>query len=238
MHKYTGNVQTFTAPSATTYKLEIWGAKGSGQGGNDGYSKGTMTLTAGRNLYICVGQYGGGGRSVEYYYNGGGGGDAAGGGATHIATTNRGELYNYLNYKGEIVMVAGGGGGGERFRGGYGGGTTGGDAGMTELDSEHYTITAQSRGGTQTAGGAEGASSYGKGKPGTFGRGGIGNSDGHLDWGAGGGGGWYGGGGIGHVGAAGGGSGYLNTSLIQNASMINGACDGSAQALFTWMPVL
>ena len=25
---YTGNVQTFTAPSATTYKLEVWGAQG------------------------------------------------------------------------------------------------------------------------------------------------------------------------------------------------------------------
>ena len=37
--------------------------------------------------------------------------NTSGGGATHIATTNRGILYDYKDYRDEIVMVAAGGGG-------------------------------------------------------------------------------------------------------------------------------
>ena len=44
MHKHTGSVQTFTAPSATTYKLEVWGAQGGGNGGKGGYSIGNISL--------------------------------------------------------------------------------------------------------------------------------------------------------------------------------------------------
>ena len=219
--------------------MEVWGAQGGGSGGKGGYSVGTLSLTVGRSLYFCVGQKGGNSKSsIQYFYNGGGGGDNGGGGATHIATTNRGELYNYSSYKTEVIIVAGGGGGGERYQGGYGGGTAGGDAGMTELDNANYPIAVQSKGGTQTTGGAAGKYTNLQGQPGTFGRGGIGKSDLHNDWGAGGGGGWYGGGGIAYVGAAGGGSGYLNTSLIQNSSMKNNIREGDGSALITWMPVL
>lgn len=195
-----------------------------------------MSLAVGRNLYVCVGQAGT--RSYEYMYNGGGGGDFGGGGATHIATTNRGELYNFSNYKSEVIIVAGGGGGGERYEGGSGGGTSGGDGGITKLDNSTYIIQVQGKGGTQTAGGAAGTFSTLHGEPGTFGRGGTGKDANSADWGAGGGGGWYGGGGIAYVGAAGGGSGYLNTSLIKNSSMKNNIHEGDGSALITWMPVL
>ena len=52
---YTGNVQTFTAPSATTYKLEVWGAVGcsaTSAGGYGGYAIGKKTVSANSNLYI------------------------------------------------------------------------------------------------------------------------------------------------------------------------------------------
>ena len=60
---YTGNVQTFTAPVSTTYKLEVWGAQGGAshndngyvdQGGKGGYSKGSLSLNISSNLYIYV----------------------------------------------------------------------------------------------------------------------------------------------------------------------------------------
>ena len=88
-------MQTFTAPITGNYKLEVWGGQGmrnySGIGGKGGYSYGNYN--GGGNLYVCVGRQG------DYYsaYNGGMGGVSGqcGGGATHIATSDRGELKNY-----------------------------------------------------------------------------------------------------------------------------------------------
>jgi hypothetical protein len=104
-YNYTGNVQTFTAPVAGNYKLEVWGAQGGGasnNGGLGGYSAGIKSLTAGQKLYVYIGGQGettaqagttaaggwnGGGAGGTYYssyflyFNGGGGG------ATDIRTT-------------------------------------------------------------------------------------------------------------------------------------------------------
>jgi hypothetical protein len=124
---YTGSVQTFTAPSATTYKLEVWGSQGGdeilgyGKGGKGGYAKGHKSFTANTPLYICVGEAGTGmtaaAGSLPSTYNGGGGlvsqgYGSSGGGCTHIAmTTDRGELRNYAGHTSEVIIVAGGGGG-------------------------------------------------------------------------------------------------------------------------------
>jgi|GEM_PF-1753173 len=155
---YTGSVQTFTAPIAGTYTLEVWGASGGGDTnqilgshkGLGGYSKGSVSLTLGQSIYIYVGGQGtaatndtgtGGG------WNGGGhgghGGDFGagwygfgGGGATDIRTTNG--LWNDSISLASRIIVAGGGGGadnlggipggGDDGTGGSGGGLSGGDA--------------------------------------------------------------------------------------------------------------
>lgn len=114
---------------ASNYDLTVKG----GTPGYGGYSSGYVKLKAGQTIYICVGGkgednrgvfedqgwswdvilcaggYNGGGNAGAYGSPGYGGG---GGGATHIATTNRGELYNYEWNKSEVLIVAGGGGGG------------------------------------------------------------------------------------------------------------------------------
>lgn len=131
---YTGNVQSWTCPATGTYKLEVWGAQAgynyydwehrSANGAQGGYASGTMNITKGTTLYICVGGRGGSTSTWDPGaggYNGGGAGGrgeshsagagSGGGGATHIATTNRGVLSNYVSSQNEVLIVAGGGGG-------------------------------------------------------------------------------------------------------------------------------
>ena len=123
--------------------LEVWGAAGgsvghstsaayTSTGGLGGYSYGIIqNLSAGDNLYVCIGGKGGDNRTpmvsgsektIAGGYNGGGTAYlsydqhefivSGGGGATHISkSNNRGVLSNYKNYKNEVVIVAGGGGG-------------------------------------------------------------------------------------------------------------------------------
>jgi hypothetical protein len=203
--KYTGNVQTFTAPSATTYKLEVWGAQG-GQFLSDrssipcgGYSCGYYLISnVNTKLYIEVGgqgkYYGGPGPEFDTPYdktggyNGGGnagnsGSNGGGGGATHISKSNKGILSNYTYGTNEILIVAGGGGGcgASSIKGGVGGGTNGG------------TSAGGALGGNQTAGYA-----FGKGQD---------VSNGKDD--GGGGGGYFGGYSLESDKSGGGGSGYI-----------------------------
>lgn len=116
----------WTAPATGEYRLVVNGAAGGNAGnqGRGGRSEGTIDLTAGDVLYVCVGEAGNmaprreGGRGGGGY-NGGGNGTGypasagfGGGGATHIAyKNNRGELYNYSSNRDEVLIVAGGGGG-------------------------------------------------------------------------------------------------------------------------------
>ena len=210
-------MQTFTAPVSGNYKLEVWGASGmfaSETGGYGGYSVGNIMLEEKDALYICTGEKGSSHAGAPlgiYAYNGGGCGQQVGGGCTHIATTNRGELYNYENYQSEVLLVAGGGGGSDYYAGtgGHGGGTIGGDS------HAEGNMTIGGLGGTQTTGGIGG-------NPGTFGRGGDSVISGE-DSGGSGGGGWYGGGGsTKSSNSGGGGSGHINTTLITNGETIVG----------------
>ena len=240
---YTGGVQSFTVPCSGTYQLEVWGAQGgtnssgNGIGGYGGYATGNFKMQAQDTKYIVVG--GGGSWSsmddensayVSGGYNGGGAGSAGegsgGGGATHIASSNYGELKNYSNRKSDVLIVAGGGGGGaynhlytDTPNGGTGGGTNGG----TGIGGSNYTGVGT--GGGSSSGGSGAAS-------GSFGQGG---SVYHRVAGDGGGGGWYGGGaGANYNGAraGGGGSGHIAEG-VTNSSMKNGVRSGSGYAKIT-----
>jgi hypothetical protein len=263
-YSYTGNVQTFTIPVSSEYKLEVWGAQGTstlnwnvgkyGYGGKGGYAKGYIDLAQNSVIYVCVGQNGftynsihdtelTGGYNIarEYGYNGGGCGHARGGGATHIAlNSNRGELKNYSNDKSSVLIVAGGGGGNEIVYdgiGGAGGGTSGGNGTGYFGENCH-----NGNGGTSSAGGAGGdaaGAGKGAGQNGSFGLGGSSVQPlGTYEKGAGGGGGWYGGGGsTAYAGTGGGGSGHLHSS-IKNGSMQSGVREGAGYALITWQQLL
>ena len=244
LHKHTGSVQTFTAPHSTSYKLEVWGAKGGGSGGKGGYSIGNKSLNSSNNLYVCVGGTGGtnsGNNGGSAGYNGGGrggngfqgtytwtiGGGCGGGGATHIAIANRGVLKNYKEYKSELLLVAGGGGGyGNAPAGGAGGGTSGGN--VTTYKGT-YSLT----GATQTSGYAFGQGQDGITKTQAGDCGAEGNG--------GGGGGLYGGSTLQKTGpdsdcSGTGGSGYVGA--VTNGSTTAGVREGNGYAKITWMPVL
>ena len=239
-YSYTGGVQTFTAPKAGNYILEVYGAQGGKSGGKGGYAKGTMkNVTASKKLYVVVGAQGG--TNGSNAYNGGGAGNGGGyagdgGGATHIATAS-GVLSALASNKSSILIVAGGGGGTSEqgHAGGTGGGTSGGNAASTGY---YYGY-----GGTQSAGGG---SRDGAGKSGSFGQGGNAESlrscDDTRRYGGGGGGGYYGGGGGGYQctstngdGGGGGGSGYVNTTSLSSTSMSNGTRSGNGYATITYI---
>ncbi|MBQ8627182.1 MAG: hypothetical protein IJ419_13620 [Agathobacter sp.] len=150
---YTGSVQTFTAPVAGYYNLQVWGAQGGRSladgsikdtGGLGGYSSGDVYLEAGETIYIAVGGKGADpvqGTDSAGGWNGGGNSThdhsddevaGAGGGATSITNGTKrgdGQLKNYSSYKSQVLIVAGGGGGGEwtyTDSAGVGGGLKGG----------------------------------------------------------------------------------------------------------------
>ena len=204
-------------------------------GGKGGYSYGDANLTEGKVLYVYVGGtpapqtkmtsdcyleggYNGGGHA--YWWRDNNINNGAGGGATHIASVT-GLLSDLSQKTQDIYMVAGAGGGSATNgsisgtqNGGYGGGSKGGDGVMTVNNNGYRGL-----GGTDTAPGGyvDAANSHPWNPwpttPAAFGKGGYGY---HQAGGAGGGAGLYGGGGATVWCSAGGGSGYVNTSLLTN----------------------
>lgn len=213
---YISGIQTFEAPSDGTYLLEVWGAQGgsqwSGRGGYGGYSYGEYQLSKGQKLYVKVGQ-------------GASDGSLAGGGATSIQNSliGDGQLKNYKNSRGNVIIVAGGGGAGERENGGNGGGYVGGTGYQKSTGYEYYA-----EGGTQSSGG-KGRTAQSKRSDsnlnGDFGIGGSGHSP--DDSGPDGGGGYFGGGGVTYAGSGGGGSGYIANSALKNKGMYCYLCSES-----------
>ena len=136
--EFTEASQSFVAPEAGYYKLEVWGAQGGdavggtgvdiGKGGFGSYSVGLTHLEANEKLYIYVGgggntmkqggietkiyagdSYNGGGRATIQRWTGGQLYAGGGGGATHISKTDT--LLKDTKIS-DLIIVAGGGGGG------------------------------------------------------------------------------------------------------------------------------
>ncbi|MBO5530694.1 MAG: hypothetical protein J5970_04775 [Bacilli bacterium] len=242
---YTGDEQTFSAPCAGKYKLEVWGAQGGSYsdmayGGYGGYSTGEIELTLNENLYIYVGGQGISrtGTSIDPIpggYNGGGTtavkysstiSAGSGGGATHIATTS-GLLSSLSNNRESILIVAGGGGGSSYYNNGnYGYGGSGG--GYKGQDGYSYLNSGVGTGGTQEGPGYNsnnssiGLGSFGQGASEEY------LYTGGYFYGAGGGG-YYGGGMTYYTNAnaGGGGSGYIGNSRLTNKVMYGYHVDGS-----------
>lgn len=142
---YTGSEQTFTAPKAGTYKVELWGASGGGaKGGNGAYTSGMIELSENDNLYLHVGKkgfaenvesnaggYNGGGYSG--YYPGTNVITYGGGGATDIRLTS-GAWNNATSLNSRIIVSAGGAGAVDIIttKAGSGGGLIGG-SGTTSI---------------------------------------------------------------------------------------------------------
>ncbi|MCM1189316.1 MAG: glycine-rich protein [bacterium] len=194
---YTGTIQIFVAPYSGKYRFVLNGGNGGTckcvpPASRGGQTKGTLTLEKGEIIYVVVGGNGG---TYAGGYNGGGtsqsgttgsatgpgyvgkayGERSGGGGATHIARRT-GLLKELVNYKNDILMVAGGAGGnaysenstyvgsgGNQNSGqfqraiGYGyGGVGGGNSGARGTTSQNGGSnmgTGLGYGATQTAGG-------------------------------------------------------------------------------------
>ncbi|MBR5663006.1 MAG: prepilin-type N-terminal cleavage/methylation domain-containing protein [Bacilli bacterium] len=229
---YTGREKTFKAPVSGIYKLEVWGAQGGGntpgstsanRAGSGGYSTGYITLQAHDTLYINVGGAGSAGDHVAGGYNGGGAsgnpgsnGSGSGGGATHIALAS-GLLSSLSDHQEQVLIVAGGGGGTDDIGNGYYNGSddgSGGDGGgyignYAYINGSKYTSVLP---GSQTGG-----FQFGKGQ----------NVTTNHDTG-GGGGGFYGGYTTANNSGGGtGGSGYINTTLLEDAEMYCYKCSES-----------
>ena len=217
------DVDEFDIPEVTEYTLSCWGATGTslnnGTVSAGGFAKATWTSSVSdKKLYICVGNRSGynNGKSKGYDPKGG-----WGGGASHIATSlqGNGETYNYENYKNYLLMVAGGSGAASFSNAskpsGYGGGESGGNGAGNSL----WDSTIKSYGGTKTAGGRNTPSNATLKQPSAFGIGGYAlNNNFAVQGGSG----FYGGGGGFNTHNAGGGSGYMNTSRVQQVKFLGG----------------
>ena len=255
LFEYKGSTESFTVPVDGTYTLECWGA-GENQGGK---SKGDYQAPKNQVLYICVGGKGsvGDGANIGIGgYNGGGNGGKAvinakgqplkrgdgGCGATHICLED-GVLSKLKTAyeQNRLLMVAGGQGGAQYPTGSgpFGGGTEGGRP--TNYAGQTFDAA------TQTDGFAFGQGQTGRNGTKKTQNGGEGNG--------GGGGGLYGGYSPQVQGdktncPGGGGSGYVNTKLLNvNAKTIAGNQSflspsgvsetghaGNGAALITWLP--
>jgi hypothetical protein len=175
---YTGAYQNYTVPAGIEYvRVTVVGA----YGGNLGYGVQlitTLPVSAGQLMWVVVG--GAGGSTGVAGYNGGapGVGTGNGGGGASDIRSRPEDLSARL-------IVAAGGGGGVGTSSTYGGGD-GGCIKGTQGNPITTSIPYGGFGGTQTAGGAGGNSTAGKGSPGTLGFGGAGNAKANSGGGGGG----------------------------------------------------
>ena len=229
---YTGSMQNIELLPGE-YTFECYGASGAGSGGYGGYSKAYIKIKKKTIFYIGVGgkatSFNGG---VATYYN-----HLGSGGGTHISYTNT-QIKNTSTTN--LLLVAGGGGGGcNNGSGGYGGGCTSSGGSNGGTGSGGYSNRQPGTGGTQSSGGYCLAGYHNSN--GSYGQGGT-NTGGTGSGGSMGGGGYYGGGPGGSDysryndnddGSGGGGSGYVNLSIMYNASGANGKNNGNGYVIIT-----
>lgn len=238
---YTGGVQSIHLPPGK-YKIEAYGAQGGstyGTGGLGGYSYGELILDKLTTIFICVGQCP---SDLTGGYNGGGNGSiegawasaycSPGGGATHVALVDRGELFNYQSNLSDILLVAGAGGGGAQysipFPGSDGGGLQAGKTYHNYWSNYSYAEDTQCIPANQVDSGTprSGISVF----PGEFGRGNL------L-----GGGGLFGGSQFSssnEVFSGQGGSGYLNTAVLENCGSECGNNSGNGYVIITAISII
>jgi hypothetical protein len=228
---------TLTTDRAVTLFTQLWGAGGAGGFGNDpsrgsagGYVHGNVSLLPSTTYVILVGQGGrapasttgrsfpdGGQNEQQNSTAGGGGGSTRFGSYSQSGFNITNTSADYNNTNAVYLLIAGGGGGGSSWvlhsdgKGivaGYGGGTNGADGGGYYANGGEY-IDSPGFGGSQSAGGNGGQ----RGRL-NFSQSGSKYYGGNGS-GGGGGGGYYGGGGArGYYSQGAGGSGFINSSVI------------------------
>ena len=229
----------YTVPTGIT-SVEIFQVGGGGggsatPGGNGGYTKGSLAVTAGQTLHVHIAEEGQGPSEASEAYIGGGGGRGAhpgygapGGGATVLASAGGQSQGGYGLSAPQLYFVAGGGGGGadgssQSHGGGDIGGVTGGSGGPNESPNGQTSANGQQGGGGDQEQGGQGAPSpdYPGAGNGGFLVGGNAVSGG----GSGGGGGYYGGGAGARIGTGygkgGGGSSYIGHPQITGGDTIS-----------------
>lgn len=143
-YAYTGSSQAFVAGCSGKYKIELWGADGSGannNGGKGAYTSGELILKQNDKLYFYVGEHGkqssGVCSSTSFNAN-----TSAvcysGGGSTDVRLVGDTEWNDYLSLPSRIMVAGGGGGAG--FASGTGG--AGGGNGIATVD-EYGNVTPQ-----------------------------------------------------------------------------------------------
>jgi len=217
----------YVYPKISFYgEIKLWGAGGGSNGGQGGYSSGSVYFDRNMVYILHVGQ---GGIQTR---NGGqesfGRGGYAGVTMSSIVYVGTGGGYSGL-FAGSVsqsncIILAGGGGGGMIYD--YYGVIRGGNGGGINGEGGYYPKhpTYAGGGGTQAAGGSRGTGGwdYGSlnGSPLQGGRGALSQSQSYS--GSGGGGGYFGGGGgtNGNYagGPGGGGSGFIHSSLVRNGT--------------------
>ncbi len=146
---YTGSSQTFIAGCSGRYKIELWGADGSGinnNGGKGAYTSGEVTLKQNDKLYFYVGERGkssaGACSSTSFNAN-----TTAvcysGGGSTDVRLVGDTEWSDYTSLPSRIMVAAGGGGAG------FATGSAGNAGGLNGVNGTYNSIT--SKGGAITS---------------------------------------------------------------------------------------
>jgi len=239
---YSGAIQYFTVPCATTITIHAYGAQGGNSngyaGGKGAYIYGTFNVTPGQVLGVLVGQQG----SVGSFYNAGGGGGSfvwntsdnnslliaagGGGGAGNNNTGNHAQITTSTNGGNGAGGTNGGGGSGGASGSNWAGG--GGGSGWIGNGTNGATNGIYIGGGGGFApllgNGAGGSAGYNGGNGGFGGGGGGAHASG-------GGGGGYNGGGGGSANTTGGGAGSF---IYGTVSGFAGYQSGNGQIVISW----
>ncbi|MDO4995845.1 MAG: glycine rich domain-containing protein [Bacilli bacterium] len=129
--------QTFKAPRAGSYKIELWGAQGGySNAPKGGYTSGVIDLLKGDTLFVYVGERNASKSNVTTY-NGGTAtaGGYPGGGATDVRIVASANWKDATSLNSRIMVAGGGGGTTVLFPAAYGGGLKGGVAYLTGYES-------------------------------------------------------------------------------------------------------
>ena len=167
-YDFAGDYDTFKAPHAGSYKIELWGAQGGySNAPKGGYTSGAIDLNKGDTLYVYVGERNTSKSNVTTY-NGGTAtaGGYPGGGATDVRLVASTNWKDYTSLNSRIMVAGGGGGTTELFPAAYGGGLKGGVAYLTGYESYKNDPATQTHAGvSKHSCGLVPAASFGVGGP-------------------------------------------------------------------------